>query len=337
LRAAFVPEPGRVEVGDFPVPVAGADGEVVVRMERASICGSDVHAVYHGFHNPEWLGRPGYPGHEGVGEIVDSRSARFPTGVRVLTVPVGSAGGCFAEYQLLDEDHVVPLPADGDPARLLMAQQYGTTLYSMRMFCPGVRTGTAAIMGAGSAGLFFLQQAVQRGFENVVVSDLNAQRLAVAGRLGARTLVHAPGESVVDAVMDVTGGAGADLVIEAAGYDALRADAVAAVALRGTVGFFGFPERRGMAQFPMYEAFRKIVRIQWAGGTQSEPGLVAFRDAVEDIHAGRLDVDHCLGPTHRLDDVPAALEIARDQGHGAVKLTIDVGGHGPVPPSGASG
>ncbi|OZM77485.1 zinc-binding dehydrogenase [Pseudonocardia sp. MH-G8] len=326
MRAAFVPEPGKVEVGDFPVPVAEADGELVVRMERASICGSDVHAVYDGFHNEEWLGRPGYPGHEGVGEIVESRSARFPTGVRVLTVPVGSAGGCFAEFQLLDEDHVVPLPVDGDPARLLMAQQYGTTLYSMRMFCPEPGTGTAAIIGAGSAGLFFLQQALQRGFENLVVSDLNAERLAVAGRLGARTLIHAPEESFVDAVLDVTGGTGADLVIEAAGYDALRADAVAAVAVRGTLGFFGFPERLGMARFPMYDAFRKIVRIQWAGGTQSEPGLVAFRDAVQHIHTGAIEVEHCLGPAHRLDDVPAALEIARDQGHGAVKLSIDITG-----------
>jgi L-iditol 2-dehydrogenase len=323
MRAAFVPEPGRVEVGDFPVPVAGADGELVVRMERASICGSDVHAVFDGFHNEQWLGRPGYPGHEGVGEVVESRSAHFPAGVRVLTVPAGRTGGCFAEYQLLDEDHVIPLPAGGDPARLLMAQQYGTTLYSMRMFAPDGGGGTAAIIGAGSAGLFFLQQAARLGYENLVVSDLNEQRLAVAGRLGARTLVHAPRESLVDAVLDVTGGAGADLVIEAAGYDALRADAIAAVAVRGTVGFFGFPEKYGMAEFPMYDAFRKIVRIQWAGGTQSEPGLVAFRDAVQHIHEGRIDVDHCLGPVHPLDEVPAALQVARDQGHGAIKLAID--------------
>jgi L-iditol 2-dehydrogenase len=326
MRAAFVPEPNRVEVGDFPEPAATADGELVVRMERASICGSDVHAVYDGFHNEGWLGRPGYPGHEGVGEIVESRSARFPTGVRVLTVPIGSAGGCFAEYQLLDEDHVVPLPADGDLARLLMAQQYGTTLYSMRMFVPDGSSGTAAIIGAGSAGLFFLQQAVQRGFENLVVSDLNEERLAVAGRLGARTLVHAPRESLVDAVLDVTGGAGADLVIEAAGYDALRVDAIAAVAVHGTVGFFGFPEKYGMAEFPMYEAFRKIVRIQWASGTQAEPGLVAFRDALQHIHEGRIDVDHCLGPVHGIDEVPAAMAIAREQGHGAVKLAIDLSG-----------
>ncbi|MFC5230997.1 zinc-binding dehydrogenase [Pseudonocardia zijingensis] len=323
MRAAFVPEAGRVEVGEFPEPAARSDGELVVRMERASICGSDVHSVYDGFHNPERVGWPGYPGHEGVGVVVESRSARYPTGVRVLTVPTGRDGGCFAEYQLIDDDHVVPLPADGDPARLLMAQQYGTTLYSMRTFEPVVGNGVAAIIGAGSAGLFFLQQARQLGFEHVVVSDLDERRLAVARRLGARTLVHAPDESFVDAVLDVTGGTGADIVIEAAGYDALRSAAVDAVAMRGTLGFFGFPERLGPAPFPMFEAFRKVLRIQWAGGTQSEPGLVSFRDAVQHIHEGRIDVEHCLEPVYPLDRLPEALAVARRHGDGAVKLSID--------------
>lgn len=328
MRAASITAPNRVEVLDFPTPVAEQPGELVVRMERASICGSDVHSAFHGFHNPVALGKPGYPGHEGIGEVVDSRSAHFPVGVRVLTVPVGNIGGCFAEYQLIDENQVIPLPADGDPARLLMAQQYGTTLYSMRMFWQGGNTGTAAILGAGSAGLFFLQQAKQLGFENLIVSDLNEERLKVAGRLGAQTLVHAPGESLVEAVMDVTSGVGADLVIEAAGYDKLRADAIEAVAIRGTVGFFGFPEKYGMAEFPMFDAFRKIVKIQWAGGTQSEPGLVSFRDAVEHINSGSIEVDYCLGAEYGLEDTPTAMEVARDQGHGAVKLSLDLVGEG---------
>jgi L-iditol 2-dehydrogenase len=326
MRAAFVAEPNRVEVGEFPEPVARTEGELVVRMERASVCGSDVHAVYHGFHNPDSLGKPGYPGHEGIGEVVESASSRYPTGTRVLTVPVGYLGRCFAEYQLIGDDYVVPLPSDGDPARLLMAQQYGTTLYAMRAFWAGGNLGTAAVIGAGSAGLFFLQQVKKLGFERIVVSDLDRSRLAIAGGLGAQTLVHAPSESLVDAVMDVTDGVGADLVIEAAGYDALRADAVAAVAVRGTVGLFGFPEKPGMAEFPTYQAFRKAVRVQWIAGTQNEPGLVSFRDAVRHIGEGSIEVDYCLDSVYRLDDTPTAMEAARDRG--SVKQIVDLVGSG---------
>jgi len=329
MRAAFVPEPNRMEVADFPDPSARNPGEIVVKMSRASICGSDVHSVYHGFHNPAGLGKPGYPGHEGVGTVVESRSELFAVGETVLTVPVGNIGGCFAEYQAISDTQVVPLPEGVDEASILMAQQYGTTLYSMRMFWPGagntgMTNGTAAIIGAGSAGLFFLQLAQQAGFERILVSDLNADRLAVAASLGAETIL-APQDSIVEAVHGATGGVGADLVIEAAGYDASRADAIQAVRVLGTVGYFGFPEKLGDVPFPMFDAFRKIARIQWAGGTQAEPGLVAFRDAVRHIHEGSIDVSYCLGAEYSLEQTPEAMAVARDQGHGNVKLAIRIG------------
>lgn len=330
MRAAYVPGPDRVEVGDFAVPTANHDGEVVVRMLWASICGSDVHHVYHGYLKPEGINQPGYPGHEGVGVVVESRSDRFSTGDHVLTVP--ASGRCFAEYQLIDDQHVVSLPADGDFPRLLMAQQYGTTLFAMRLFWTGGPARTVAIIGAGSAGLFFLQQVRRLGFEQVVISDLNADRLAVAKALGADVTVHAPRESLIEATLDVTGGVGADLVIEAAGYDTLRADAIAAVRSQGTVGYFGLPESQGLVPFPMHAAYRKAVRIQLASATQAEPGLVAFHDAVEHIRDGVVDVDYCLGSNYSVEQVPEALETARDQGHGAVKLSIDFGVSAPADP-----
>jgi len=329
VRAATIPRPGVVEVRDFPVPAAREDGDVVVRMDYASVCGSDVHSLYDGFHNEALLGRPGYPGHEGVGTVVESRSPAFPEGARVLTVPVGSAGGCFAAYQLLSDRYLVALPDDGDPARLLMAQQYGTTLYAMRQIWPepghtGIETGVAAVIGAGSAGLFFVQQLRRRGFAQIVVSDLDEHRLDVARRLGATTCVTAPADSVVAAVHDLSAGLGADLVIEAAGYDACRADAVAAVRIGGTIGLFGFPEKLGPVPFPQNDAFRKLARLQWSGGAQAEPGLVAFRDALRDIHTGAVDVDHCLGACYDLEQVPEAMAAARELGRGAIKLTIEI-------------
>lgn len=329
MRAAFVVEPNRMEVGDFPEPVAQNLGDLVVKMSRASICGSDVHSVFHGFHNPAYFGKPGYPGHEGVGVVAESKSDVFAVGAKVLTVPVGNVGGCFAEYQLISDTQVVALPDGVDEAAILMAQQYGTTLYSMRLFWPaagntGMTNKVAAIIGAGSAGLFFLQQAKQLGFERVIVSDLNEERLKVAASLGAETVL-APQNSFVDAVLAATDGDGADLVIEAAGYDECRADAVRAVRILGTVGYFGFPEKLGDVPFPQFDAFRKIARIQWAGGTQGEPGLVAFHDAIRHIHEGSIDVSYCLQKSFSLEETPEAMAVARDQGHGFVKLTIEIG------------
>lgn len=320
MLAGFLPEAGRVEVGEFPTPEP-SDGQVLVRMRWASICGSDVHVVFHGFARPEALGRPGYPGHEGVGEVVASRSPGFPIGTPVLTTPPGPIAGCFAQYQVLDGRYCVPLPPDGARDRLLLAQQLGTTIFALRKFWREPTAGVATVIGAGSAGLFFLQLLRQAGF-TTVVSDLEPSRLEIARRLGADRTVHAPDESVVAATLDVTGGLGADLVVEAAGYDACREHAVQAIRKQGRVGFFGFPERPGLAPFPFELAFRRAASIEFVIDTQLEPGLRSFRAAVDAIDTGRIDVDHCLAPRVPLEQLPDALAQARDRR--AVKLTIDL-------------
>jgi L-iditol 2-dehydrogenase len=324
LRAAFLRTPGALEVGDFAIPEPGAAGQVLVRMLLASICGSDVHSVYHDFHNPDEMSRPGYPGHEGVGEVVASRSASFRPGELVLTLPFGFVGGCFAEYQVLDESQLIELPAGGDPARLLMAQQLGTTIFAMRRFAADQVSGVAAVIGVGSAGLFFLQQLRALGFATIVVSDLSQERLKVAADLGADVLVQAPLESLPSVVMDVSAGVGADLVVEAAGYDRCRADAIEAIRPAGTAGYFGFPQRYGDAPFPSYTAFRKSARVEWVSGAQDEPRLRSFREAVGRIQEGTVEIGYCLGNSYPLERLPEAIEIARDQGRGAVKLTVEI-------------
>jgi L-iditol 2-dehydrogenase len=331
MRGSHVPATGTITVVDWPDPEAREPGQLVVRMLHASICGSDLHAVFHGLLHAEGPQRPGYPGHEGVGTVVSSRSERFPVGTLVLTVPKGEMGGCFAELQLLDELHVVELPAGTDPAdsvqlrRLMMAQQYGTCLYAMRQFwpveTPARRANTCAIMGAGSAGLFFVQEARRLGFQHVVVSDLEPRRLDVARALGA-VPVRVPEEDLAEVVAQVSGGRGADLVIEAVGLDVLRDQAVDLAADRGIVGFFGLPERHGHTEVPLWTAFRKNLRLQASVAAQSEPGLTSFREALRRISEGEIDVEHCLGPEFPLERIAEAMQTAEEQGHGHVKLTI---------------
>lgn len=320
MRAAYLPAPGVVEVDDFPVPEPGP-GELLVRMEYASICGSDVHITFDGFHQEECLRLPGYPGHEGVGTVVGGDVDGVAEGSRVLAVPLPTPGGCFAEYLAVDRNQVVELPAGGDPRRLLLGQQLGTTIFALRRFCRGAGDGVAAVIGCGSAGLFFVQQLLQLGFHTVVAADVNAYRLGIAGRLGART-VQVPDDDLVTAVLDVTGGVGADLVIEAVGYDSCRNQAVEAVRVGGTVGCFGYPERGGLSGFPVDRAFRKCVSVHWVSGTQNEPGLVSFRDAVTAIGDGSIEVDYCLGGGFALEDMPRAMATARDHGRDLVKVEV---------------
>lgn len=325
MRAAQVVGEGRLEAVEVPVS-SPADGEVLVGMNRAAICGSDLHTVYDGFFRQGYPGSPGFPGHEGVGQVVESRSARFHPGEWVLCVPVGPYSRCFADFHVVGQQFLVPLPDGGDPASLLMAQQLGTVVNAFRRFWPvGTEaTGkTVAILGAGSAGLFFLQLAKLAGFTTAVVSEVSPLRLKLAEALGADQVVRPPTESLVAAVQELTGGEGADLVVEAVGFDTTRVQALEAVRRAGRVGYFGFPERpEGPSDWSFNLAWRKIPTLDVVNGTQTEPGLRSFREALELIHSGRVPVDHLLEPCLPLEEVQLGFDMARERQAGKVSFRL---------------
>ncbi|HEY3924263.1 MAG TPA: zinc-binding dehydrogenase [Acidothermaceae bacterium] len=323
MLAAVMPAAGRIEVDEFPIPKPG-EHEALVRMHTAAICGSDIHVLYDGFAREDAFGRPGYPGHEGVGEIVESNSTHYIQGMRVLTVPPGWYGGCFAEYQVVHERWLLPLPDGDDEQRQLMAQQLGTTIFGMRHFWTGAGGGVAAVIGAGSAGLFFLQQLVNIGFEKVVVSDLEPTRLEIARSLGAFDVVDGGSASIVEATLAASDNNGADLVIEAVGLDHTRELAIECVRKWGRVGFFGYPERYGPAPFPTERAFRKAVQINFMVDTAFEPGLRSFAEAIEVVHNGTIDVDYLLNERFSLEEINAAFEHAHGRRRGSVKIRVDL-------------
>ena len=206
-----------------------------------------------------------------------------------------------------------------------MAQQLGTVIFGVPRDGPDGLTASdkrAGIIGAGSAGLFALQLARLAGFEEIVVADLEASRLDMAKRLGATHTVLAPDQSFVEAAAEMSGGAGLDLVIEAAGFDDCRSDCIAAARYLGRVGYFGLPEHGEPVLFPFSQAFRSGATIEMAGFAQLEPGLTAFREAVQFLEDGRIDVDMMLEPCFGLEQIQEAMETARDRR--AIKVSIDL-------------
>ena len=327
MRAVQLVAPGRLETVEVPVPELGED-EVLVRSHRGSICGSDLHIVFDGFHRGEFPAAPGFPGHEGVGIVEESRSPDIAAGDAVLVAPVPTDARCFAEWQAVAGRSLVTLPQGADLDRLLMAQQLGTTVYAMRRFWPEAVVGpaaglTAAICGAGSAGLFFAQLTRRAGFSTVVIADKAPSRLRIAKDFGADVVVDVTEGSFVEAVREATGGAGADLVIEAVGYDETRIQSLHAVRPRVRVGYFGFPEKpQGPTTWDYNEAWNKQPSIEHNHSTQVEPGLTAFREAVDLIHTGAVDVAPFLDPVYPLERAQEGFEAARDQQGG--KIAIDL-------------
>jgi L-iditol 2-dehydrogenase len=316
---------GQMELREFQVPSPGRD-ELLIRIDRAAICGSDLHAIFDGIGflaGDDAAPQPGSPGHEGVGIVEKAdRATGFRPGDHVLVLSIGS----YAELMVAPAAQCVKLAPDAPLDTMVMAQQLGVTHYAMRRFCPEPGAdGTAAVIGAGSIGLNFLQLLRLRGFERVIVSDVSRARLKLAELLGADTVVLAPEESVVEAIMDATGGAGADLTVEAAGYDTTRSQAILGVRTLGRVGLFGYPETTaGSSPLPYADAFWKApVSIEVVKGAQEVKCLPDFHAAIELISSGTVSVDHLLGTEFPLADIQPALQAARNRD--AIKVQLRPG------------
>jgi threonine dehydrogenase-like Zn-dependent dehydrogenase len=310
-------EPGRFEVVEVDSP-APAEGQVLLDSYRTSICGSDLHLVYKGMYRGEHPAPPGWPGHEGVGTVLESRADDFKPGDRVLAAPPPRFGRCFAERQVVPAGSLVLLPDGSDPGLQVLGQQLGTVVFAMRRFWPAGQDrepgGSVAIFGTGAAGLLFVQLARLAGFAKIIVSDLTESRLALATRFGATTTVHAPGQSLAEAVLDETSGAGADLVIEAVGLDSTRIECLDAVRAEGRVGYFGFPEtHRTESTWSFSRAWAKRVSIEVVTGAQGEPGLVSFHEAVKLIASGAVDTAPLAADVYPLASLQDAFEAARER------------------------
>lgn len=314
---------GTWEIASRPLPMLQA-GEVTVATEYLGICGSDLRHIYD-LDRSQWGSGLGRPGHEIAGRVVDCESGNFRPGQQVLVVPVPAEARGFVDVLNIHESRVLALGESLGAQRGVLCQQCGTVIHAMKRFWPGAGGDTAAVIGGGAAGQVFVALLKRRGFRQVVAADRWDGRLDACRDFGADVTVRVPDEDVCDAVRQVTGGCGADLVVDAAGTRESRWSAMSCVGLRGTVGFFGLPARDSVEEFPFAQLFAKQARLEMVVGTQNEPGLASFREAIDLVASGELDVSELVSHSFPLDRIGAAIELARRGGHDVRKVLIDLG------------
>lgn len=324
MRAGVLVEHSKIICQEAPL-LEPADGQVVVKNHMAAICGSDLHQVFYGAYSPKLPAEPGWPGHEGVGEVIESRCDSLKAGDMVLTVPGAGFQRCFADFQTLPGAWCLPLPRyDGPVEDLLMAQQFGTTIYALRRGNMDFVGKTVAVLGQGSAGQFFSWQAKHLGAENVVVTDLSPARLAQSSSFGADTSVMGDddGAAVREAVMDVTNGRGADIVIEAVGRKETIQHAIDIAKNRGSVVFFGLPDTSESIPFSYFNFFMKQLEMYAAVGAQAEEDLSSFHKALDWIARREIDVSKMVSHRLSLEAIGEAMTVAHEREEDALKVTL---------------
>ena len=250
-----------IRIAACPIPAPGP-GEVLVRNQISTTCGTDVKIFQRGYP----LVKPPHPyGHEfsGVIAAVGPGVSGFQEGDRVAvhnTAPCGVCHACkcgqasmcehlvfnrgaYAEYVLVPQpivrQNMFVLPDTVSHKTAALMEPFSCAVYGIES-CPIALGDTVVVNGAGPIGLMFARLAVLRG-ARVIVTDVAAGRLAVAERLGVwKTLDLTGVEDAAAAVRVLTeGGRGADVVIEAAGLIAVWEASIKMARKGGFILLFG--------------------------------------------------------------------------------------------------
>lgn len=275
MLAAVLEAPGRLVVREADDP--GADGLVSVRVEQVGVCGTDRKVVAGAIP----VSLPRIIGHELVGRVVGGGSpGAVSTGDRVLIDPSLSCGACrtcrrglrhlcpsgglmgrdidggLAELVAVEVQrlHRIPESMEDDDAALL--QVLGTCVHAQRQ-APLFPTDRAVVVGLGVSGLLHVQILRARGARAIVGIGRSPDKRALAESLGA-TVTCTP-DDAPDVVGDVTGGEGADLVVEAVGSPGTVALAVSLAGYGATLVVFGTAS--GSDQVPLYEMYHKELTV----------------------------------------------------------------------------
>ena len=296
-------------------------GSVLIETQLASICGSDLHIVYQGWNVNNLPLPPGYPGHEGVGKVVDGGQTQFTPGQLVLTVPQIAEAKTFAEFQLLKPDNLIVLPADKPASHYLMAQQLGTVIFGVKRI-PDVSNKTVVIIGQGTVGLFHNVILRKRGAKRIIVIDPIQARLNMAIKLNVDETIIETSSQATDTVKQLTHGHGADIVIDAVGSIETLNQSIDIASESGLISAFGLPSSMKPVLFNWADFFRKSLTMYSIHGAQEENGLPDFKIAIDMISSNQIDMSWFVNHSFPIHQINEAFNQANSKSDCSLKTLI---------------
>jgi threonine dehydrogenase-like Zn-dependent dehydrogenase len=301
MKAARITAGRQLDVVDVAPPLP-APGEVRVRLEGCGVCASNL---------PVWEGRPwfnypidaGAPGHEGWG-VVDA------TGKDVDDLREGDrvaflSNRAYAEYDVAKSDGIVKLPAEL-AGRKFPGEAAGCAMNIFRR--SGIEAGqTVAIIGAGFLGNLLIQLAKSAGARVVAISRRETAR-EIAKSCGAdETVAMDDHGKIVARVKELTGGKGAERVIECVGTQWPLDIANDVIAERGRLVIAGY-HQDGPRTVNMQNWNWLGIDVVNAHERDARNYVRGMREAVDAVVSGRIDLEPLLTHSYAVEELDRAME-----------------------------
>jgi L-iditol 2-dehydrogenase len=330
---------------EIPSPVPSRD-QVLVKILANGLCGSDIHFYEDGKLGIYVVDRAYTPGHEAAGIVTRASPARpgLAEGTLVAIEPgrpcmrcelcktgrynlcrdvvfmsAPPVDGTFAEEVAVDADYVFPVSSRLGAEEAAFAEPVSVGIQACRR--ADLRAhATVVVVGAGPIGLLTLMVARAFGAREAMAVDVQPHRLELAGTVGAAPCIDSTRVDPVRAVMEATGGRGADVVFDTAGNS--KACALTPLLARrgGVVVLVGYPEL-ALCPFPIAVAMDRELDVRGVNRYCN-----TFDTAVRLLESGSLDVKPLISHRFPFARAREAFEFASSHRAETVKVIVTPGG-----------
>lgn len=323
MKEVIITGPRQFELREVPIPKPG-DGEVLVQMKAAGVCGSDFH-LFLG-ENPNAV-YPRVPGHENAGVVVEvgenvstvkpgdavvldlvvacGKCPQCLSGRRNICKTVKARGaaidGGWREYIAVPEHEVYALPKGIAYKDAALVEPFAIGGHCTKR--AGVQGGESVlVLGSGTIGAVILQTLKQKGCR-VICADINDSSLERAKKYGADAIVNTKTENLKDCVQAFTNGAGVDVIFDSACYPgSLTAVLEQGIPTNGaTIVPLGFCTATEAITQAMINA-RELSII----GTRMSSGQ--FQPTIQNMASGKFELDGMVSHYIPFEDVAQVFE-----------------------------
>jgi L-iditol 2-dehydrogenase len=352
MKAWVLGDPDQLMLREKPVPVP-ARAEVLVRIDAVAICATDLEIIHSGSPASIQGGLPFNrnftPGHEYMGTVaaLGPEVDEFAIGERISVEIHAGCGQCkrcrqgmytsclnygkpekghrangfttdggFAEYAVNHINTLARVPDTMSDAEATLVVTAGTSMYGLTELGGLVAGESVVVIGPGPIGLLAVAVAKALGASPVILTGTRNKRLAIGQELGADRVVNINDEDAVEVVRHLTGGIGADYVVECAGTEATINQAIHMTNRGGKICLAAFPHD------PVTMDLAHLVKNNiYAYGIRGE-GRSATRRAMALMAEKRFDATRIHTHTFPLVDLPTALRYARERVEDAIKVVV---------------
>jgi L-iditol 2-dehydrogenase len=322
MKALIFETPNKPIIADVPMPTIN-DTEVMIKTRTVGICHSDYELLAGRYIIP--ISYPVTPGHEWCGEIVEvgKNVKNFKVGDRVVGECVVrtperlhhfgfSMNGADREFFNVNPDWLHKLPDGVDDMRGSLIEPFTCGYYAVMRSGGTNASETVVVSGGGTIGLVTAAAALGMG-ARVIVADPIKTRRDIAIKLGAEAID--PTDRGAEQIMQLTGGHGADLVVECAGHDASLAAVFDYVAQDGRMSMVGINIGRKISSNMGLMQLKNLTIRGCIGSPGVWPAAIKFLE--------RTGIDLSPIQTHKfaLTDAVKGFELGQDP-KACIKITL---------------